>query len=201
MLPSVAFHFVFILACQPPAITSSLLFLPDQAEKGGVGSTWVRNSRLPPISRHLPACYQSTLYSHPAENQPALKETEEDLVWWRYGVRERENKGEEAIDKDRNRGKKHQEAGRQLLVEHPKFTTVLRFPVIFDSCAVKRSVSLLSPDTHSHTCTGTVKSLILLQLHEQPLRLHSKYFTFKYMDNFQRVSRIKCANAFNKVLK
>lgn len=57
--------------------------------KGGVESTWARSSRLPPISRHLPACYQSTLYSHPAEKQLTLKETEGDLVWWSYGVCER----------------------------------------------------------------------------------------------------------------
>lgn len=88
----VVLHFVFNLGRQLPAIASSLLFLPDQA-KQGVGSTWALSSRLPPISRHLPAWYQSTLYSHPTEKQPTLKETEGDVVWWRNGVHDRGRKG------------------------------------------------------------------------------------------------------------
>lgn len=48
--------------------------------KGRVGSTRARISRPPPISRHLPAWYQSTLYSLPAETQPALRETEGDVA-------------------------------------------------------------------------------------------------------------------------
>lgn len=74
--------FYFILASPLPSLH---LFCSCQTRtRRGVGSTWARTSRLRPISHQLPAWYQSTLYSHPAEKQLTLKETEGDLVWWRY---------------------------------------------------------------------------------------------------------------------
>jgi len=54
---SVAFHFVFILARQTPTIASSLLFLPDQAERGcglNMSSQQQATSNLPPFASMLP---------------------------------------------------------------------------------------------------------------------------------------------------
>lgn len=102
-LSAISFCFYF----GPPAPCHrfiSFFFSCRTRPKGGVGSTWARISGLPPISRHLPAWYQSTLYSHPTEKQPTLKETEGDLVWWRYEVREREEE-RRGRKKDRNRSR------------------------------------------------------------------------------------------------
>lgn len=65
--------------------------------------------------------------------------------------------GERGDDGDRNRGTERENAGRQLLVEHPKFTSLLRHPVVLNSCTVKRSGPLLSSDRHTRD-KGTVKS-------------------------------------------
>lgn len=161
--------------------TRSASFLPSlhllcscqTRPKGGVGSTWARVSGLPPISRHLPAWYQSTLYSLPTERQPTLKETEGGrgvMEKWDAWKRGEEKKKGRRDKRDRNRGaewgKESRKAG--FLVAHPKFTSALRLPVAFNSCSVKGSVPLLSPETctliqthtrtQSQTETGTVPS-------------------------------------------
>lgn len=54
---SVAFHFVFNLVCQLPAIASSLLFLPDQAKRGcGLNMSLHQQatSNLPPFVSMVP---------------------------------------------------------------------------------------------------------------------------------------------------
>ena len=143
----VALHSVFILVCQTQL--SLLLFCSCQTRpKGDVGSTWAHRSGPPSIPRHLPAWYQSTLYSHQAKKQPTLKEIEGNLVRWRYWERERE--------KERERRRRHgrvteieAKKERQLLVEHPKFTPVLRLPVVFTSCSCLSKD--LGPVAHTHT--------------------------------------------------
>lgn len=53
----VAFHFVFNLVRQPPAIASSLLFLPDQAKRGcglNMSSHQRATSNLPPFASMVP---------------------------------------------------------------------------------------------------------------------------------------------------
>lgn len=105
--------------------------------KGRVGSTWARISRPPPISRHLPAWYQSTLYSLPAEVQPTLKETEGDAAWWRNGVHGRE-------ERDKNRDGEWEKAGRPL-------SGILNLPWCqgSPSCSACQKIYALSEPRHT----------------------------------------------------
>lgn len=105
-----AFHFVFNLVRQPRG-HRFISFVPARPGRKGV-----RAQHGLATARYLqsPAFYQhgtnQHFHSHPAEKQPTLKETEAELVRWRYGVCEQgkereEEEEEEKGERDRNRGR------------------------------------------------------------------------------------------------
>lgn len=192
---SVAFHFVFNLVRQPPAIVSSLLFLPDQAERGcglNMSSHQQATSNLPPfdsmvpINTLLPPCREAT-DSEGDRRGPGVME-----IWsvWKRN-RERGRGRETEIEAENER--KQEGSSLLSILNLPQ---CWRSPAVFNSCSVKRSVPLLSPDAYAHTRThkGTVNSLILLQLSKQSPRLHSN---LNVSMNFQDTSTIKIALPLN----
>lgn len=147
---SVAFHFVFNLVRQPPAIVSSLLFLPDQAERGcglNMSSHQQATSNLPPfdsmvpINTLLPPCREAT-DSEGDRRGPGVME-----IWsvWKRN-RERGRGRETEIEAENER--KQEGSSLLSILNLPQ---CWRSPAVFNSCSVKRSVPLLSPDAYAHT--------------------------------------------------
>lgn len=137
----------------PSATASSLLFLLDQAERGcglNVSSHQQATSNLPPFASMVPINTLLPPHREATDSEGDRRGPGVRVIW--KCVKEREKERERGRRRDRNRDREHGEAGRQLLVEYPKFTLVLRLPCRLQP-SVKRSAPLLSPDTHTHTHT------------------------------------------------
>ncbi len=168
--PSVAFHFVFNLVCQPPC-HRLISFVPARPGQKGV---WAQHELASAGCLPSPAICQHGTNQHFTPTPPRS-----NWLW-------RRQKGTWCDgDTECVKDKKREKTGRETKIEAENerkqegsfLLSILNLPrccgspVNFSSCSVKRSVSLLNPDTHTHTHTeslkGTVKSLIQQQLPKQ----------------------------------
>lgn len=144
----VAFHFVFNSACQPPAIASSLLFLPDQAERGcglNMGSHQQAPSNLPPFASMVPI---NTLLAPRGEATDSEGDRRGPGVmekWSAWNRKKGEKKGRGTEIEAEN--ERTQEGGSLLSILNLPWRR--GSPAVFNSCSNKRSVPQLSPDTHT----------------------------------------------------
>ena len=152
---SVAFHFVFIFVLQPPAIASSLLFLPDQAERGcelNMSSHQQVTSNLPPFASMVPINTLLPPRREATDSEGDRREPGVTEIWRAWKTKRGRRRG-----RDRNRWQRMREKQEGCcsvrILNLPRCWGSLSSSTLALSKDLCLCWALMHTHTHTHTCT------------------------------------------------